>query len=80
MSKTGPCARDIRLFVVLYPFVAAAVAVNLFMLGLAGQSLGLPAMTPLTALYWSIPLGIPATWLAARWVRKLIAKAESDRN
>lgn len=64
-----------KLGAVLYPFVAAAVAINLFMLGLMGQAVGLPALSPLLTLALSVPLGVPATWLAARWVRHLIDEA-----
>ena len=59
----------------LWPFATSAVAINLFMLGLLAQALGLPAMSPVTALWWCLPLGLPATYAAARWVRSLIAQA-----
>nr|WP_319387527.1 hypothetical protein [uncultured Roseibium sp.] len=65
-----------RLALLLYPFTAAAVAINLFLLGLIGISLGLPEISPLTAIWISIPLGIPATWWAARWVRGLMDEAD----
>ena len=39
-----------RLGALLYPFCAAAVAINLFLLGLMGQWLGLPAISPLSAV------------------------------
>ncbi|WP_347311021.1 hypothetical protein [Defluviimonas sp. SAOS-178_SWC] len=64
-----------KLGLLLYPFVAAAVAINLFMLGLMGQAVGLSALSPLLTLALSVPLGLPATWLAARWVRHLIDEA-----
>ncbi|MFD1807225.1 hypothetical protein ACFSHQ_01395 [Gemmobacter lanyuensis] len=48
------------------------MAINLFLLGLIGVAIGLPALPPVTALVWSLPLGLPATWAAARWVRHLI--------
>lgn len=60
----------------LYPFVAAAVAINLFMLGLMGQAGGLPALSPGLALLLSVPLGVPASWAAARWLRHLLDEAE----
>lgn len=65
-----------KLAILLFPFVAAAVAINLFMLGLVGPWLGLPAMAPLTALWVSVPLGLPATWLASRWLRALMDEAD----
>ena len=60
----------------LWPFATAAVAINLFLLGLIGVAMDLPAITPVTALWLSLPLGLPATWAAARWVTTLIAEAE----
>lgn len=60
----------------LWPFATAAVAINLFLLGLLGLALGLPAIPPVSALWLSLPLGLPATWAAARWVSALIAEAE----
>ncbi len=60
----------------LWPFATAAVAINLFLLGLIGLAVGLPSMQPVTALWLSLPLGLPATWAAARWVTSLIAEAE----
>lgn len=65
-----------KLALLLYPFTAAAVAINLFLLGLIGIALGLPAISPLTAIWLSIPLGIPAAWQAARWVRGLMDEAD----
>ena len=62
---------------VLWPFVTAAVAINLFLLGLIGIAVGLPALSPLAALWLSLPLGLPATWASARWVVALIARAET---
>ncbi|MCW2307724.1 hypothetical protein [Rhodobium gokarnense] len=67
-----------RLGLLLYPFAAAAVAINLFMLSLMGQAIGLPVLSPAVSVAWSIALGVPAAWLAARWVRRLIAEAEDD--
>lgn len=75
-SRTAPA---IRLLLILWPFATAAVAINLFLLGLIGVSLRLPAIPPVAALWWSLPLGLPATWAAARWVANLIAKAEANR-
>lgn len=65
-----------KLGATLYPFVAAAVAINLFLLGLMGQAVGLPALPPLTALLLCVPLGVPASWAAARWLRHLLDEAE----
>lgn len=69
---------DTRLFLVLYPFTTGAVAINLFMLGLMGQAIGLAALTPTAALWLSLPLGLPANWAALRWIRRLMAEADGD--
>ena len=64
-----------KLTLLLYPFATAAVAINLFLLGLIGKSAGFEALSPVTALLLSLPLGVPATWASARWVRHLLAEA-----
>lgn len=61
---------------ILWPFVAGAVAINVFLLGLILASAGAPSIAPISALIWALPLSIPATWAAARWVRSLIREAE----
>ena len=63
----------------LYPFVAAAMAINIFLLGLTGQAIGLPALSPAVSLVLGIVTGVPAAWLAGRWVRSLIEQAEDAR-
>lgn len=68
-----------RLMLILYPFAAGAVAINLFMLGLMGQAVGLPALAPMVALGLAMPLGVPATWAFAVWVKGLIDRAEGRR-
>lgn len=65
-----------RLFLLLYPFTALAVAINLFMLALMWQAVGLPALTPVTSLLLCLPLGLPANWWVTKWVRGLIDEAE----
>ncbi|AXI56253.1 hypothetical protein SuNHUV7_17430 (plasmid) [Pseudoseohaeicola sp. NH-UV-7] len=65
-----------KLFAVLYIFTVGAVAINLFMLGLMLQAIGFTAMSPVTALVLSIPLGLPANWLVTRWVRGLMDEAD----
>lgn len=65
-----------KLAILLYPFAATAVAINLFMLALMGRAIGLPSLSPVAALLASVVLGVPATWLAGRWVRRLLDEAE----
>ena len=65
-----------KLGLLLYPFAAAAVAINLFMLGLMGPLVGIAALSPEITLLLSLPLGFPAAWASALWVRRLIEEAE----
>lgn len=79
--ETGPGGPDPgrwsvgRLALVLYPFVAGAAAINLFMLGLMGPAVGWPVAGPLTALAAGIVTGVPLSVLAGRWVRRLMDQA-----
>lgn len=77
-SKTAPATESLwKLGAILWPFVAGAVAINLFLLGLIFHAAGwAEAIAPVTALLWALPLSVPATWAAARWVRSLIRQAE----
>ncbi len=64
-----------RLAALLYIFAAAAVAINLFMLGLLAQAFGFAALSPVAALAAAGPLGVPAAWMAGKWVRHLLDEA-----
>jgi hypothetical protein len=78
-SKTAPATDGRSLWtlgLILWPFATAAVAINLYMLGLLGPAVGLGTLSPWTTLWLSLPLGLPATWAAARWVRGLLRQAE----
>ncbi|MDT8854247.1 NnrT protein [Paracoccaceae bacterium Fryx2] len=66
-----------RLTLILYPFGAGAMAVNLFFAALIGSWLGLPVLTPVQAVLGGAVLGIPATWAFARHIRRLMAKADA---
>lgn len=57
-----------KIAVVPFPFIAAAVAVNLFLASLLGTCLGAPVLFAPLALVLSPPLGLPATRAATRWV------------
>ncbi len=65
-----------KLAVVLYPFAAGAVAINLFLLGLISHAMGWPSISPNWAVLLSIPLGVPAAWASGRWVRHLMDEAD----
>ena len=75
-SQAFPSRTFVRLIAILYPFVAAAIAVNLFMLSLIAQAFDLQSLAPVTAILLAAPLGVPAAWITARWVRSLIEQAE----
>ena len=65
-----------KLAILLYPATMLTVAINLFLAGLILHSAGFGAIGTVPAIVWSIPLGIPAAWLAGRWVRGLMDEAE----
>ena len=65
-----------KLYLILWVFSAGAVAINLFMLGLMVQAIGWPALSPVQALIWAVPLSFPVNWLVTRWVRRLMDEAD----
>ena len=77
-SKKAPATESLwRLGAILWPFVAGAVAINLFLLGLILHAAGWMApLTPVQSLIGALPLSLPAAWAAARWARSLIREAE----
>lgn len=66
-----------KISVAIYPFMAAAMAINLFMLSLIWGCFGIPALTPYQALTGGALLGVPVSYAFARQIRKLID--QSDR-
>ena len=65
-----------RLALLVYPFAAAAAAINLFMLALMGRAVGLASLSPAAALVFGAALGVPAGWWCARRLRSLMDQAE----
>lgn len=74
MSPQVPSFR--RLYLLLCLFTMGAVAINLFMLGLMIQGIGLPHIPPVTAVILSLPLGALANIWVTRWVLGLIREAD----
>ncbi|WP_371170519.1 hypothetical protein [Aliiroseovarius sp. 2305UL8-7] len=66
------------LALVLYPFAAGAAAVNLFFLTLMTQAIGLNALSPVQSIVGGVALGVPFAWVAGKWMRGLIDKAEDE--
>ena len=65
-----------KLALLLYVFVAGALAINLFMLGLLVQAIGIMGPSPVTSILLGLLFAIPGSWVTARWVRRLIDEAE----
>lgn len=78
MSQQPQAPSMLKLGVILYPFTMAAVAVNLYMLSLAWQRIGLPVLPPAMAVLVSLVLCLPVNWLAARWVQGLFEEADRE--
>ncbi len=62
--------------ILLYPFGAGAMAVNIFFASLIGSWVGLPVIST----WWSIAIGAiigaPVAYVFARYIRTLMDKAE----
>jgi len=67
----------LRLTLILYPFGAGAMAVNLFFAALIGSWIGGPVLTPVQSVLGGAVLGIPATWIFARYIKRLMEKADA---
>ena len=65
-----------KLYIILFPFVSAAMFINIFLLGLLGTYWGFAALSPVASLAVGAIAGIPATCFAVRWVERLIREAE----
>ena len=66
-----------KLALLLYPFAATAVAINLYLGGLIATFAGWGVLSPVASLIASVPLGIPAAWASGLWVRGLLDRAEA---
>lgn len=65
-----------RLALLIYPLAAGAVAINLYMLGLMGQAIGLPAIAPIPSVGLGLVLGIPASMWFGGHLRRWMDEAE----
>lgn len=70
--------RTLRIALMLYPFGAGAMAVNLFFASLIGSWVGWQVLAPVQAVLGGLVLGLPATWAFALHIRRLMAKADAS--
>jgi hypothetical protein len=61
-----------RIALVLYPFGAGAMAVNVFFASLIGSWMGLPILSTGASCIAGAVIGGPATWAFARHIRRLM--------
>ena len=66
-----------RLGLLLFPAVVLAAWLNLFMLGLMATWLGWPNLSPIAALLAALAVALPVDYLAARWLRRLLDRANT---
>ena len=66
----------VRLTLILYPFGAGAMAVNLFFASLIASWIGWPVLTPVQSVLGGAMLGVPATWAFAGHIKRLMQKAD----
>lgn len=64
-----------RMLGAIYPFATGAGAVNVYFLSLILSWLGTPVLTPAQAVLGGVVLGLPATWVFARHIHRLMAQA-----
>ncbi len=69
MSEGWPAS---RIALVLYPFGAGAMAVNVFFASLIGSWMGLPVLSTGVSIIVGAIFAVPATWLFARHIRRLM--------
>ncbi|MGC3939699.1 NnrT protein [Roseobacter sp. EG26] len=70
MSTKGWSVWQITL--ALYPFGAGAMALNIYFGSLIVSWFGAPVITPGIAVLLGLPLGLPATWLFAKHIKRLM--------
>jgi hypothetical protein len=75
MTQRGWSARRIAL--VLYPFGAGAMAVNVFFASLIFSWVGCPVLTAGSSIVLGAAIGVPATWYFARHIRHLMDEADA---
>lgn len=74
MKDRGWSTRQIAL--VLYPFGAGAMAVNVFFASLLGNWLGGPVLSTGWSIALGCVIGVPATLAFSRHIRRLMDDAE----
>ncbi|CTQ32732.1 hypothetical protein [Jannaschia rubra] len=70
--------RMTRLMLILYPFGAGAMGINLFFASLIGTWIGWPAMPPVWSVIGGAILGLPATWVFSRHISNLMDRADAE--
>lgn len=65
-----------RIALVLYPFGAGAMAVNVFFASLIGSWAGLPVLSTPASILVGAAIGAPTTWWFAHHIRALMDEAD----
>ena len=68
-----------RITLLLYPFGAGAMAVNVFFVSLLGSWIGLPVLGTAVSICIGGVVAVPLTWLFARHIRSLMDEADHNR-
>lgn len=76
---TGAGWSTLQIALVLYPFGAGAMAVNVFFASLILNWVGFPVLTAPWFLGLGCLIGVPATWAFARHIRRLMDQADAKR-
>ena len=65
-----------KITLVLYPFGAGAMAVNVFFASLLGSWMGLGVLSTKTSIVFGSLIAVPLTWLFARHIKSLMDQAD----
>lgn len=68
-----------KVALILFPFAAGAMAVNVFFASLIGSWAGFPVITPGASIVIGSIIGVPVAWYFARHISKLMDRADGHR-
>lgn len=68
-----------KIALMLYPFGAGAMAINVFFASLLGSWVGLAVLSTTASIVIGSLVAVPLTWLFARHIKSLMDEADKGR-